>query len=79
VGRCFAADTEAGDQPGRRGAPAMSEALFLCRDQNGLDHACGRALAKALMLDTKTGARTPISNRRCQADQQVLADLDRRD
>ena len=60
-------------------SPAMSEALFLCRDQNGLDHACVRALAKALMLDTKTGACTPISNRRCQADQQALADLDRCD
>ena len=60
-------------------SPAMSAALFLCRGQNGPDHACVRALAKALMLDAKTGARTQVSDRRCQADQQVLANLDRRD
>ena len=60
-------------------SPAITKALLLCRGQNGLAQACVRALAKALMLDTKTGARTPISNRRCQADQQALADLDRRD
>jgi hypothetical protein len=60
-------------------SPAMSEALFLCRGQNGLDHACVRALAKALTLDAKTGAPTRVSDRRCQADRQVLANLDPRD
>jgi hypothetical protein len=34
----------------------MSGALFLCHRQNGLDHACIGALAKALMLDAKTDA-----------------------
>jgi acetyl esterase/lipase len=37
-------------------SPMMSEALFLCRRQNGLNHACVRALAKALILDAKPGA-----------------------
>jgi hypothetical protein len=60
-------------------SPAMPEALFLCRGQNGLDHACMLALARALMLDAKTGVSTHVSGRRCQADQQVVANLDRRD
>ena len=60
-------------------SPVMSEALFLCRRQNGLNHACVRALAKALMLDAKTGAPIQVSDRRCRADQQVLAALNRRD
>ena len=60
-------------------SPAMSEALFLCHGQNGPDRACVRALGKALMLDAKTGAPTQISDRRCQADQQMRANLDRRD
>jgi hypothetical protein len=60
-------------------SPAMSAALFLCRGRNGPDHACVLALAKALMLDAKTGAPIQVSDRRCRADQQVLADLDRRD
>jgi hypothetical protein len=60
-------------------SPMMSEALFLCRRQNGLNHACVRALAKALILDAKPGAPTRVSDRHCQADQQVLANLVRRD
>jgi hypothetical protein len=59
-------------------SPAMSEALFLCRGQNGPDHACVLALAKALMLDAKTGAPIQVSDRRCRAGQQVLANLDPR-
>ena len=60
-------------------SPAMSAALFLCRGRNGPDQACVLALAKALMLDAKTGAPIQVSDRRCRADQQVLANLDRRD
>ena len=60
-------------------SPAMSAALFLCRGQNGPDHACVLALAKALMLDAKTGAPIQVSDRRCRADQQLLANLDRHD
>jgi hypothetical protein len=65
--------------PAAATSPAMSAALFLCRGQNGPDRACVLALAKALMLDAKTGAPIQVSDRRCRADQQLLANLDRHD
>jgi hypothetical protein len=55
--------------------PAISKALFLCRGQSALDHACVRALAEALMLD----APMQVSNRRCRVDQQTHANLGRRE
>jgi hypothetical protein len=60
-------------------SPAMSKALFLCRGRNGLDQVCVGALAKALALDAKADASTRVSDRRCQADDKVLATLHRRD
>lgn len=60
-------------------SPAIPKALSLCRGQNGLDQACVGALAKALVLNAKSDALTQFSDRRCPADQQVLANLGRRD
>jgi hypothetical protein len=57
---------------------AITKALLLCRGQNGLAQACVGALANALVLDAQAD-RTQVCDRRCQTDQQVLANLDRRD
>ena len=60
-------------------SPGMSKALFLCRGHNGLDQVCVGALVKALALDAKADASTPVSDRRCRGDLRVLGNQDRRD
>jgi hypothetical protein len=59
-------------------SPALSKALFLCRAQGGVNHACVRALAKSLMLDAKPNALTQVSNPSCRVDQQMLDTLRQR-
>jgi len=59
----------------KQAPPAMSKALFLCRGAAGIDRACAAALAKAMVLDTQEDAATPVSERSCRADRQVLASM----
>jgi len=63
-------------------SPAMSKALFLCRGSDGINQACVAALARATVIDTTAtdaagDAPTPVSDRRCLADPQMLASLAR--
>lgn len=63
--------------PSTAASPAMSNALFLCRGPNGLDQACVKALAKALVLDARTDASAHASEQRCHVNQGTLAHLRR--
>jgi hypothetical protein len=58
-------------------ATTVSKALFLCRNANGIDHACAAALAKALVLETSANNPTD-DDHMCHANPKVLADLGRR-
>ena len=54
-------------------APALSKALFLCRDSHGINRACAAALARALVLDTSDDSAAHGTDRYCVLDPQLLA------
>jgi hypothetical protein len=60
-------------------SPAISKAMFLCRGPSGVDQACVRALAKALVLGASADTPAEVGGRHCPADPQLLANLRRHD
>ncbi len=46
-------------------SPTMSEALFLCRTQQGIDQTCAAALAEALMIGRPQRTATAAVDRTC--------------
>jgi hypothetical protein len=55
-------------------SPTMSEALFLCRTQQGIDQTCAAALAKALIIGQPKRTATPAVDRTCHTVPRMILD-----
>ncbi len=53
-------------------SPAMSQALFLCRTQRGIDQTCAAALAKALIIEQPRRDATSAADQACHTDPRTL-------
>jgi hypothetical protein len=60
-------------------APALSEAMLLCRGPNGIDRACVAALAQSMVLDAAGNGANRVAQHVCHVDHTTLASLARGD